>query len=54
MYPGWIAGSTLLMFAQKGRKGKRIVTIVPDSGLKYLSKFYDDNWMKSAEYTKDK
>ncbi|NRN27196.1 PLP-dependent cysteine synthase family protein [Photorhabdus heterorhabditis] len=35
-------------------KGKRIVTIVPDSGLKYLSKFYDDNWMKSSEYTKSK
>ncbi len=27
-----------------------IVTIIPDSGLKYLSKVYDDNWMKKKGF----
>src|SRR5207244_528278 len=25
--------------------GKRVLTLIPDSGRNYLSKFYDDNWM---------
>jgi cystathionine beta-synthase len=25
--------------------GKRVLTMIPDSGRSYLSKFYDDNWM---------
>ena len=25
--------------------GKRVLTMIPDSGRNYLSKFYDDNWM---------
>src|SRR5215207_2612370 len=29
---------------QRGR-GARILTMIPDSGRNYLSKFYDDNWM---------
>jgi len=26
------------------------VVILPDSGLKYLSKFYNDNWMKEKGF----
>ena len=25
--------------------GKRVLTMIPDSGRSYMSKFYDDNWM---------
>ena len=35
-----------LKLAKKMRNGKRIVTILPDSGSRYLSKFYNDEWMK--------
>jgi cystathionine beta-synthase/cysteine synthase A len=28
-----------------------IVTIIPDSGLKYLTKFYNDDWLAKATYT---
>lgn len=32
-------------------KGKAvIVTVIPDSGIKYLSKFYDDKWMLKNNY----
>lgn len=35
-----------LELAKKIDKKSRIVTILPDSGLKYLSKLYDDRWMQ--------
>ncbi len=31
---------------------KVIVTVIPDSGLKYLSKFYNENWLANADYTR--
>src|SRR3954462_7280700 len=31
--------------AQRLGAGKRVLTMIPDSGRNYLSKFYDDNWM---------
>jgi len=31
---------------------KVIVTVIPDSGLKYLSKFYNPEWLASANYTR--
>jgi cystathionine beta-synthase len=31
--------------AQRLGPGKRVLTMIPDSGRNYLSKFYDDNWM---------
>ncbi len=31
--------------AQRLGEGKRVLTMIPDSGRNYLSKFYDDNWM---------
>ncbi len=32
--------------AKKVQKPTTIVTIIPDGGIKYLSKLYDDDWMK--------
>ena len=34
-----------LEIAKKLGPGARILTMIPDSGRNYLSKFYDDNWM---------
>src|SRR5205085_2421034 len=35
----------MLQVAQRFGPDARILTMVPDSGRNYLSKFYDDNWM---------
>ncbi len=35
-----------LKLAKKVEGGKLIVTILPDSGSRYLSKFYNDEWMR--------
>ena len=45
---GGSSGSTIagaLVLAQRLQPGVRILTILPDSGRSYLSKFLDDNWM---------
>jgi cystathionine beta-synthase len=45
---GGSAGSTIagaLRYAAGVAKGARVLTILPDSGRSYLSKFLDDNWM---------
>jgi cystathionine beta-synthase len=45
---GGSAGSTIagaLEYAERAAAGARILTILPDSGRSYLSKFLDDNWM---------
>ncbi|HEY6962583.1 MAG TPA: cystathionine beta-synthase [Gaiellaceae bacterium] len=45
---GGSAGTTIagaLRYAAGAPKGARILTILPDSGRSYLSKFLDDNWM---------
>ncbi len=34
-----------VQIAQRLGPGKRVLTMIPDSGRNYLSKFYDDNWM---------
>jgi cystathionine beta-synthase len=34
-----------LEVAKRYGPGSRILTMIPDSGRNYLSKFYDDNWM---------
>src|SRR3954454_6983481 len=42
------SGSTVwapMALARRLRPGARILTMLPDSGRSYLSKFYDDNWM---------
>jgi cystathionine beta-synthase len=35
----------MLETARRLGRGTRILTMIPDSGRNYLSKFYDDNWM---------
>src|SRR5947209_5078340 len=45
---GGSSGSTIagaLVYARRLEPGSRILTILPDSGRSYLSKFLDDNWM---------
>jgi cystathionine beta-synthase len=45
---GGSSGSTIagaLEYAKTQPEGSRILTILPDSGRSYLSKFLDDNWM---------
>jgi cystathionine beta-synthase len=45
---GGSSGSTIagaLVYAQGLDAGSRILTVLPDSGRSYLSKFLDDNWM---------
>lgn len=39
-----------LEIAKKLDKPTTIVTILPDGGVKYLSKMYDDTWMKQNEF----
>jgi cystathionine beta-synthase len=45
---GGSAGTTLYaadVVARRLGTGKRVLTLIPDSGRNYLSKIYDDNWM---------
>jgi cystathionine beta-synthase len=45
---GGSSGSTIagaLRYAQELAPGSQVLTILPDSGRSYLSKFLDDNWM---------
>jgi cystathionine beta-synthase len=45
---GGSGGSSVYAAVQIARRlgaGKRVLTMIPDSGRNYLSKFYDDNWM---------
>jgi len=45
---GGSSGSTIagaLVYAQRLQPGAQVLTILPDSGRSYLSKFLDDNWM---------
>jgi cystathionine beta-synthase len=45
---GGSGGSTVwgaLELARRLGRGKQVLTMIPDSGRSYMSKFYDDNWM---------
>src|SRR3954447_14995937 len=45
---GGSAGTSLVASIEVAKRlggGKRVLTMIPDSGRNYLSKFYDDNWM---------
>src|SRR5579884_398560 len=45
---GGSAGSTIagaLLYAARCEPGAQVLTVLPDSGRSYLSKFLDDNWM---------
>lgn len=40
-----------LKLAKSLKKSAVIVTVIPDNGVKYLSKFYNDEWMKQNNYS---
>jgi cystathionine beta-synthase len=45
---GGSAGSTVwaaIQVAERLGPGRTVLTLIPDSGRSYMSKFYDDNWM---------
>jgi len=44
---------TALKVAEKLTEPAVIITIIPDSGVKYLSKFYDNDWMIKNGYSLD-
>lgn len=52
---GGSAGANIwgcMMLARRIQTPKVIVTVIPDSGLKYLSKFYNEEWLACAKYTR--
>ncbi len=53
MFAGGSSGSAVhiaLMCASKLGEDDLMVVIIPDSGTRYLSKIYDDNWMRENQY----
>lgn len=52
IFAGGSSGAALFVALEiaKKEKGKNIVVILPDHGNRYLSKFYNDNWMKENGY----
>ncbi|MDX6483564.1 MAG: cystathionine beta-synthase, partial [Gaiellaceae bacterium] len=42
---GGTSVAAMLQIAERFGPAARILTMIPDSGRSYLSKFYDDNWM---------
>ncbi|MGD9488098.1 MAG: cysteine synthase A [Calditrichaceae bacterium] len=49
IFAGGSSGSAVwgaLQIAKKAGPGKNIVTILPDTGFRYLSKIYNDEWMQ--------
>ncbi len=42
-----------LKVAKEAGPGKRVVVILPDSGTRYLSKIYSDNWMRDYGFIDD-
>ncbi len=43
-----------LELAKEVGKGKTIVTVLPDGGSSYISKFYSDEWMRDNGFLEDK
>ena len=53
LYTGGSAGGTVcaaVKFAERDRKQQNIVCILPDSAVRYLSKIFNDTWMKEGGY----
>jgi cystathionine beta-synthase len=42
---GGTSAYAAVQIAERLGPGKRVLTMIPDSGRNYLSKFFDDNWM---------
>lgn len=56
IFAGGSSGSAVwaaLKLAAQVDAGKHIVVILPDSGDRYLSKFYNDEWMKKKGFLKE-
>ena len=57
LFAGGSSGSAIhvaLELAKEVGKGKTIVTILPDAGSSYVSKFYSDEWMRDNGFLDDK
>jgi len=57
MFVGGSSGGAALVaidLAKKVGRDKIIVTIFPDSGTRYLSKFYNDEWMRDNGFLEEK
>jgi cystathionine beta-synthase len=53
LFAGGSSGASVQVAVQLARelgKGKLIVAILPDSGARYVSKFYSDEWMKDNSF----
>jgi len=50
---GGAAVSGAIKFAKEHPECKTIVVILPDSGSRYLSKVYDDDWMRENSFLED-
>ncbi len=48
------AASVAISLAKKLKPSKSIITIFPDSGSRYLSKFYNDEWMRDNSFLEEK
>jgi cystathionine beta-synthase len=56
IFAGGSSGSAVwaaLKLAAPIDAGKNIVVILPDSGNRYLSKFYNDEWMRTKGFLKE-
>lgn len=57
IFAGGSSGSAVHVAVQLAKelgKGKTIVCVLPDGGAKYISKFYNDEWMKDNGYLEAK
>jgi cystathionine beta-synthase len=57
IFGGGSSGSAVHVAVELARevgKGKTIVTVLPDSGNSYISKFYSDEWMRDNGFLDDK
>ncbi|MCB9732994.1 MAG: cystathionine beta-synthase [Deltaproteobacteria bacterium] len=53
LYTGGSAGGTVaaaIRYAERARKEENILCILPDSAVRYLSKIFNDTWMREGGY----
>ncbi len=48
---GAVLYATIKYLKEKKLRGKRVLVIFPDTGRNYLTKFYNDDWMKKNGFT---
>src|SRR5438132_10716965 len=57
IFAGGSAGAALyvaLKFAERLTENDVVVVIIPDSGTRYLSKIYNDNWMRENQFVESR